>query len=84
MKLFEDLKIGIPRVVYQDDRLIRIAVDDCFCKGLPVLEEKKVCDLEGAILEGALGKITNRKLSVRETLCNVCGDDHCEYEVRFM
>ncbi|WP_068783912.1 V4R domain-containing protein [Paenibacillus phocaensis] len=80
--LFAELRIGLPRIVEQSERLIRIAVDDCFCKGLPVIEEKKVCDLEGAILEGALGKMLDRKVSVRETKCNVCGDEHCEYEIR--
>jgi len=84
LKLFQDLKIGIPRIVHQDERRINIAVDDCFCKGLPVLDEKKVCDLEGAMLEGALSKIMNRKVSVREVLCNVNGDDHCEYEVQLL
>ncbi|GJM75054.1 hypothetical protein HMSSN036_72700 [Paenibacillus macerans] len=82
LELFAKLRIGLPRVLQRDERLIRIAVDDCFCKGLPVIEEKKVCDLEGAILEGALGRILNRKVSVRETKCNVSGDEHCEYEIR--
>ncbi|MGG6314031.1 V4R domain-containing protein [Paenibacillus macerans] len=82
LALFADLRIGIPRILERDERLIRIAVDDCFCKGLPLIEEKKVCDLEGAILEGALGKMLNRKVSVRETKCNVCGNEHCEYEIR--
>ncbi|CAM4312353.1 MAG: V4R domain-containing protein [Paenibacillus macerans] len=82
LELFAKLRIGLPRVLQRDERLIRIAVDDCFCKGLPVIEEKKVCDLEGAILEGALGRILNRKVSVRETQCNVSGDEHCEYEIR--
>ncbi len=83
LDLFAELKIGLPRVIHQEEHLIKIVVDDCFCKGLPLLEEKKVCDLEGAILEGALGRIMNRKVSVRETKCNVCGDEHCEYEVRW-
>ncbi|GIP51472.1 MULTISPECIES: V4R domain-containing protein [Paenibacillus] len=83
LDLFAELKIGLPRVTHREERLIKIVVDDCFCKGLPVLEEKKVCDLEGAIIEGALGRIMNRKVSVRETKCNVCGDEHCEYEVRW-
>ena len=83
LQLFEELQIGIPRIVHRDDKWIRIAVDDCFCKGLPVLEEKMVCDLEGAILEGALQQIVGKKVTVRETLCNVSGHDHCEYEVRF-
>lgn len=82
LEQFAALQIGLPHIVYRDDKLIRIVVEDCFCKGLPRMEEKKVCDLEGAILEGALGRIMGRKVSVKETKCNVCGDEHCEYEVR--
>lgn len=83
LRMFEELKIGIPRIVHSDERRINIAVEDCFCKGLPSLEdEKKVCDLEGAILEGALGKILGRKVSVKEIKCNVTGHEHCEYEVK--
>ncbi|MFP4979195.1 V4R domain-containing protein [Paenibacillus sp. CN-4] len=83
LKLFEELQIGIPSIVYQDEEKLRIAVEDCFCKGLPVLDEKMVCDLEGAILEGAINKVSERKVMVREIKCNVNGDEHCEYEVRF-
>lgn len=82
LALFEELKIGIPRIVHDDERTMRIAVDDCFCKGLPELDEKMVCDLEGSIMEGALNKILNKKVTVREIKCNVNGDEHCEYEVR--
>ncbi|MEK3675593.1 V4R domain-containing protein [Paenibacillus sp. FSL R10-2771] len=83
LQMFEELKIGIPRIVHSDERRINIAVEDCFCKGLPSLEdEKMVCDLEGAILEGALGKILGRKVSVKEIKCNVTGHEHCEYEVK--
>ncbi|MFD1903786.1 4-vinyl reductase [Paenibacillus rhizoplanae] len=47
LQIFEELKIGIPRIVHSDERRINIAVDDCFCKGLPSLEdERMVCDLE--------------------------------------
>ncbi|WP_338044378.1 V4R domain-containing protein [Paenibacillus pinistramenti] len=81
-ELFRSLKIGLPSIVKQDERTIRIAVEDCFCKGLPVQEEKMVCDLEGAIMEGALQRILNRPVTVREVKCNVNGDEHCEYEVR--
>lgn len=81
LKLFSDLKIGMPRIVFQDDKDLRIAVDDCFCEGLPAHEGNMVCDLEGAILEGALTKVWNRKISIRETKCNVNGDDHCEYKI---
>ncbi|ASA24376.1 V4R domain-containing protein [Paenibacillus donghaensis] len=83
LELFEELKIGIPRIVYRDEQRINIAVDDCFCKGLPTLEEEKmVCDLEGAIMEGALSKLLDRRITVREIKCNVIGDEHCEYEIR--
>lgn len=83
LNIFEELKIGIPRIVHSDERRLNIAVDDCFCKGLPSLEEEKmVCDLEGAIIEGALCKILGRKVSVKEIKCNVTGHEHCEYEVK--
>ncbi|NQX49412.1 4-vinyl reductase [Paenibacillus tritici] len=83
LHIFEELKIGIPRIVHSDERRINIAVDDCFCKGLPSLEdEKMVCDLEGAIIEGALCKILGRRVSVKEIKCNVTGHEHCEYEVK--
>lgn len=83
LQIFEELKIGIPRIVHSDERRINIAVDDCFCKGLPSLEdEKMVCDLEGAIIEGALCRILGRKVSVKEIKCNVTGHEHCEYEVK--
>jgi Predicted hydrocarbon binding protein (contains V4R domain) len=82
LKLFEDLRIGIPHIIHRDDSYIRIAVDDCFCKGLPVQEEKMVCDLEGAIMEGALTRIMNRRVTVKEVKCNINGDEHCEYDIR--
>ncbi|MDO3412329.1 4-vinyl reductase [Saccharibacillus sp. CPCC 101409] len=83
LRMFEELKIGIPSIVHQDEKGLRVAVDDCFCEGLPVLEGKMVCDLEGAILEGALNRVTGRKVRVREVKCNVSGDERCEYEVRY-
>lgn len=83
LRMFEELRIGIPRIVHSDERRMNIAVEDCFCKGLPSLEdEKMVCDLEGAILEGALCRILGRKISVKEVKCNVTGHEHCEYEVK--
>ncbi|WP_027087459.1 V4R domain-containing protein [Cohnella panacarvi] len=82
LRLFEDLRIGKPRIIQQDNNDIRIAVDDCFCKGLPVQDEKMVCDLEGAIMEGALTRIMNRRVTVKEVKCNINGDEYCEYEVR--
>ncbi|WP_342552244.1 V4R domain-containing protein [Paenibacillus sp. FSL R7-0652] len=83
LQLFEDLRIGIPRIVEKSEHKMVVAVDDCFCKGLPALEEEKmVCDLEGAILEGALTKMLQRRVSVKETKCNVSGDEYCEYEIK--
>jgi predicted hydrocarbon binding protein len=83
LALFRKLKIGIPSIIHRDDRIVRVAVEDCFCKGLPVLEEKLVCDLEGAIMEGALTRISGQRVTVKEIKCNVNGDDCCEYEIRF-
>ncbi|AZS17977.1 V4R domain-containing protein [Paenibacillus lutimineralis] len=82
-ELFKDMKIGIPEIIREDEMSMTVAVHDCFCAGLPVLEGKMVCDLEGAILEGALTKIRGKRVSVREVKCNVNGDEYCEYEVRF-
>ncbi|MFF2019986.1 V4R domain-containing protein [Paenibacillus sp. NPDC058177] len=82
LQLFEELKIGVPRIVYRDEHKINIAVDDCFCKGLPELGEQMICDLEGAILEGAMSKIMGRKIPIREIKCNASGHEHCEYEIR--
>ncbi|WP_151737846.1 V4R domain-containing protein [Paenibacillus tengchongensis] len=83
LQLFEELKIGIPRIIYADEHKLNIAVEDCFCKGLPTLEEEKmICDLEGAILEGALTKIRGHRVTVREIKCNAAGHEHCEYEVK--
>ncbi|MEC0171068.1 4-vinyl reductase [Paenibacillus graminis] len=83
LMLFESLKIGIPRIVHSDEHKINIAVEDCFCKGLPSLEEEKmICDLEGAILEGSLSTIMGRRVPVKEIKCNATGHEHCEYEVK--
>ncbi len=83
LELFEQLKIGIPTIIERNERGMRIAVDDCFCEGLPALEGKLVCDLEGAIMEGALSKLLNKRVAVREVKCNVNGDERCEYELRY-
>lgn len=83
LDLFRELKIGDPHVVLEEEHKIHIAVKDCFCEGLPVMEGNMVCDLEGAIMEGALNKIKDKRVYVREIKCNVNGDEHCEYEIRF-
>jgi uncharacterized protein len=82
LKLYEELKIGIPKVVERSENEMRIAIEDCFCEGLPVMEGNIVCDLEGAILEGALLNIYD-EVSIREIKCNVNGDEHCEYIIKF-
>ncbi|MCH1626513.1 V4R domain-containing protein [Ferdinandcohnia quinoae] len=83
LNLFEELKIGIPKILKRTDNEIHIAIEDCFCEGLPPMEGNMVCDLEGAILEGALSKIYDGKISVREIKCNVNGDEHCEYIITY-
>ncbi|ULO06192.1 4-vinyl reductase [Paenibacillus sp. 19GGS1-52] len=82
-ELFENLKIGIPTILSEDEKGMTVAVHDCFCEGLPVMEGKMVCDLEGAIMEGALTKMRGKRVSVKEVKCNVHGDDYCEYQVRY-
>jgi uncharacterized protein len=82
-RTFEELRIGIPEIVKQNDKEMHIAVKDCFCLGLPVNEGHMVCDLEGAILGGAISKIFNKRVSIREIKCNINGDEHCEYIIRF-
>lgn len=81
LKLFEDLKIGVPTLLVQKEDEIRIKVDDCFCKGLPEKKGHLVCDLEGAILAGAITKVMDKKASSKEVKCHVNGDGFCEYEV---
>lgn len=79
LQLFKDLKIGQPSIINETDKKITIKMEECFCDGLLETGEL-VCDLEGSILEGALHKILNKTVKVKETKCNVHGDDHCEYE----
>lgn len=81
--IFEELRIGIPEIISHTDDEIHIAIKDCFCDGLPVQEGYMVCDLEGAILEGALSHVFKEKVNVREVKCNVNGDSFCEYIVTF-
>ncbi len=82
LDLFRELKIGDPEVVSNDGNKLHIVVNDCFCEGLPEISGNLVCDLEGAIMEGALSKLYNKRVTVREIKCNVNGDDCCEYEIR--
>ncbi|MCH1626508.1 V4R domain-containing protein [Ferdinandcohnia quinoae] len=82
LKLFESLNIGVPTIVDEKENEVIVQVDDCFCKGLPHKEGHLVCDLEGAILEGAFTKILDKRVRAKETKCNVNGDSCCEYQVK--
>lgn len=82
LALLEELKIGIPHVTHRHEHGMTIAVDDCFCEGIPEKQGMLVCDLEGAILEGALTRIWGKRVNVKEVRCNVNGDERCEYEIR--
>lgn len=82
LNLFKELKIGIPTITNQQEDQIHIKVEDCFCKGLPHQTGHLVCDLEGAILAGAISKVLNKNVTSKEIKCNVNGDSYCEYEVR--
>lgn len=84
LQIFKELKIGIPTIVHSTENEFHIKIEDCFCKGLPIHEGNMTCDLEGAILEGALTQIFNKKVIVREVKCNVNGDEHCEYVINIL
>ncbi|UCZ53965.1 4-vinyl reductase [Bacillus shivajii] len=84
LDMFKTLEIGIPRVIEKNDNEVHVAIKDCFCEGLPVHEGNMVCDLEGAILEGALSNIYQGQVNVREVKCNVNGDNNCEYKIKFL
>lgn len=81
---FEELKIGIPTVLESNDNEYLVKIDDCFCKGLPAHPGNKVCDLEGAILEGAISSFYDGRVMVHEEKCNVNGDSHCEYRIKLL
>lgn len=82
LTIFQELKIGIPVILEASEKEYLIAIEDCFCKGLPVHEGHFICDLEGAILEGAISRLYDGKVLVHEVKCNVNGDDHCEYRIK--
>lgn len=84
LNIFLEMKIGIPKIIQRNENEIHISIEDCFCEGLPVHEGNMVCDLEGAILEGALSTIYEGKINIREVKCNVNGDLNCEYKIKFL
>lgn len=84
LQIFKELKIGIPTIIHSTENEIHIKIDDCFCQGLPIHQGNMTCDLEGAILEGALSQIFKEKIMVREVKCNVNGDEHCEYVIKIL
>ena len=78
-KLLLDLKIGIPELAEKSEKKMVVRLHDCMvCDGMEDVGEM-VCDLEGAIIEGALAAILNRPVSVKETTCNCNGDGVCEF-----
>ncbi|MBB6445298.1 V4R domain-containing protein [Bacillus benzoevorans] len=81
LDFFIQLKIGMPVVEKKSENEMRVIMKECFCKGIPVQKGKLVCDLEGSILEGALMKMWQREVHIREVKCNVNGDEHCEYKL---
>lgn len=82
LAIFKELKIGIPVILEATEKEYLVAIEDCFCKGLPVHEGNMTCDLEGAILEGAISSFYDGKVMVHEVKCNVNGDEHCEYRIK--
>ncbi|MCD4838281.1 MULTISPECIES: V4R domain-containing protein [Neobacillus] len=84
LSFFKELKIGIPSIIESTEKEIHIRIDDCFCKGLPTHPGNKTCDLEGAILEGAISRFNNGKVMVKEVKCNVNGDPYCEYCIKLL
>ncbi|MGG1401150.1 4-vinyl reductase [Bacillus salipaludis] len=81
---FQELKIGIPTVLESKDNEYLVKIDDCFCRGLPTHPGNKVCDLEGAILDGAISRFYDGRVMVNEEKCNVNWDSHCEYRIRLL
>ncbi|MFJ7726534.1 V4R domain-containing protein [Neobacillus sp. NPDC097160] len=81
---FEELRIGIPTIIDSKDDEYLVKIDDCFCKGLPAHPGNKVCDLEGAILEGAISRFYDGRVMVHEEKCNVNGDSCCEYRIKLL
>lgn len=73
-------KLGFPEIIENTPNKIVIQLHDCLvCAGMDNIGEKG-CDLEGAIIEGALSSILQRPVTVRETKCNLNGDGVCEFE----
>ena len=64
LETFVHLKIGIPVIEKKSATEMSVMMEECFCKGVPVQEGKLVCNLEGAILEGALTKIWQREVYI--------------------
>jgi uncharacterized protein len=82
LSIFVELKIGIPTIIEAKENEYLISIDDCFCKGLPVQPGHKVCDLEGAIIEGAISRYYKGRVMINEEKCNVNGNEKCEYRIR--
>ncbi len=80
LKIVEDIKIGIPKVVEVSERKIVVQVSECVtCSGLPEIETS-VCNFEAGFIAGALSKISGKGTETRETKCWGKGDKVCEFE----
>ena len=80
LKLIEDLKIGIPRIMEMSEKKVVIQLYECVtCSGIPNIGET-VCHFEAGLIAGALGKILGKNAKTTETKCWGKGDKLCEFE----
>lgn len=80
LKLVEDLKIGIPKVVEMSEKKVVVQIIECVtCSGLPNIGET-VCHFEAGLITGALGKILGKNTKTTETKCWGKGNKVCEFE----
>lgn len=61
LQLLEDLKIGIPHIISSTERSMHIAVEDCFCEGLPAHEGQWSVILKEPLWRGHCLKFTTRE-----------------------
>lgn len=82
LELMRDLKIGIPSIIKQTGKKIVVQVKECVtCSGIPKVG-RVLCHFEGGLIGGALSKILNKDVSVKEIKCmGGFGDDACTFEI---
>lgn len=79
LRALQTLGVGIPRITERTDSRLVLQLDECMvCSGMEPIGER-ICDFEGAILEAALTKVLGKRVSVKETKCNMMGEGCCEY-----